>query len=524
MKLFNKMLERTWYVATLVFIVAALLAAALIWQLEDARVREARGHALSLATERAQAIQSNMERAFSAAYAIGAMVRQGKGEVSEFTDIATQMLPFYPGVGSIQMARGGVVSHIVPLAGNEKAIGNDLLADPERNKEAFLARDTGHLTLAGPFTLKQGGLGAVARLPVYLGSANDRSNFWGFAVVLLRFPQSLEPAQLPLLVQRGYHYQLWRIHPDTQVKQVISASSEQALVDPVTRQLTVPNATWELSISPVDGWNDTLGLLFKITLGMIFSALLAGLTKLLLDSRNHEKLLEYRVALRTNDLQRFAEITAHHLQEPARRMASYADLLGQQLAGRLDDPSAQLSLDFIGQQARYQQNLLRDVQRYLAADQPLSEVRRVDTAAVVGRVVHKLTGRIAACGARIDVGNLPPVWFDAARLSDVFELLLDNALRHGAVTHPLHIRIAGERVGGVLRYCVSDNGPGIEAQYRERVFRAFERLQAGGTDSGIGLALVRRILESGGGRAWIDETAGGGCSVWFELPHTESAP
>jgi signal transduction histidine kinase len=86
---------------------------------------------------------------------------------------------------------------------------------------------------------------------------------------------------------------------------------------------------------------------------------------------------------------------------------------------------------------------------------------------------------------------------------------------------PLHITIEGECVGGTLvRYRVSDNGPGIEAEYRERVFRAFERLESGGHDNGtgIGLAIVRRIAESCGGRAWIEETPGGGCSTRFELP------
>ena len=228
------------------------------------------------------------------------------------------------------------------------------------------------------------------------------------------------------------------------------------------------------------------------------------------------------------DLQRFSEVTTHHLQEPARRMASYADLLSKQLAGKLDDPQAQRSLDFIGQQARYQQNLLRDVQCYLVADQPLGPVQRVDTAAVVARMVNKLAGRISASAAQITVGELPSVWFDAGRLCDVFGLLVDNALRHAAPqghTAPaLHIRVEGERVGPLVRLCVSDNGVGIEPQYRELVFRAFERLQSGGTNSGIGLALVRRIVESAGGRAWIDETPGGGCSVWFELAQQEGTP
>ena len=238
------------------------------------------------------------------------------------------------------------------------------------------------------------------------------------------------------------------------------------------------------------------------------------------------------LAFNTADLQLFSEVTAHHLQEPVRRLASYAGLLGKQLVGKQIDPEVQRSLDFIGQQARYLQNLLRDVQRYLVADQPLGTLQRVDIRAVVRRVVDGLDLRMIASGARIDVAELPPVWFDAARLGEVFELLLDNALRHGGAVgvnageaaRALHITVGGERIGSVVRLRVSDNGPGIETQYRERVFRAFERLQSGSTDSGVGLALVRRIVESGGGRAWIDETPGGGCSVWFELPQAERAP
>ncbi len=151
--------------------------------------------------------------------------------------------------------------------------------------------------------------------------------------------------------------------------------------------------------------------------------------------------------------------------------------------------------------------------------------------------------RISAANAEITVGELPPAWIDAPRLTDLFEIVLGNALQHGgaesrcwrdgapegnAAAHigevaPLHIRINGERVGSLVRYCVSDNGPGIEAEYRERVFRAFERLKSGGhhNGTGIGLAIVRRIAESCGGRAWVEETPGGGCSVRFEITSKE---
>jgi PAS domain S-box-containing protein len=240
------------------------------------------------------------------------------------------------------------------------------------------------------------------------------------------------------------------------------------------------------------------------------------------------------------DLRRFSEITAHHLQEPARRMASYAERLGKQLAGKLDDPEARLSLDFISQQARYQQNMLRDVERYLAADQPRGEIALSDARQTVAALLARAQDRISAAGAGITVGELPPAWIDAPRLVDLFEIVLGNALQHGGAESrrrrdgtpesnaaapgavPLHITLDGERIGTLVRYRVSDNGPGIEEQYRERVFRAFERLESGGAGTGIGLAIVRRIAESCGGRAYIDVAQGGGCCVVFELSAKET--
>jgi light-regulated signal transduction histidine kinase (bacteriophytochrome) len=233
------------------------------------------------------------------------------------------------------------------------------------------------------------------------------------------------------------------------------------------------------------------------------------------------------LTLANQDLQRMAEVTAHHLQEPARRMASYAERLSTQLAGKLDDPEARLSLDVIGQQARYQQALLRDVERYLAANQPRGALALTDVRQTIAALLARAQDRISAAGADITVGEpLPPAWIDTPRLADLFEIVLDNALRHGSAEKsalagrhaaPLHITIEGECVGTLVRYRVSDNGPGIEAEYRERVFRAFERLESGGDGTGIGLAIVRRIAESCGGRAYVDAAQGGGCCVVFEL-------
>ena len=274
----------------------------MIWHLETLRLQASRAQILAHAGGHAQGLQRNLERALSATYALATLVRQGNGAVADFDTVANQMLQLYPGVGALGLAPKGVVERIVPLAGNEKSIGHDMLNDPARAKESIRARDSGELTLAGPFNLVQGGLGAVARLPVFLGKSKDIRNFWGFTTVLLRFPEALSSARLAQLAQENLAYELWRIHPDTNQKQIIVASSNSALSDPIDQILTVANATWVLSVEPVQGWGDPSGLSLKAALAMLFSLMLGYLAKLLVEQKIHRRGLQELVARRTAEI------------------------------------------------------------------------------------------------------------------------------------------------------------------------------------------------------------------------------
>lgn len=253
----------------LVFAVCALLAVALIWYTEAGRVQQERNRVSNLAGEYALALQMNIENALSATYAMATMIELNRGDTHEFGTAAAALRSFYPGIAALELAPGGIVTNISPLAGNEKAVGHNLLTDPERDKEAFLARETGKLTLAGPFKLVQGGQGAAGRLPVYLTDEKGNRQFWGFVVVLIRFPDIVAPARLPALVERGYDYALWRIHPDTGNKQMIAASANTPLSDPVNRTVQVPNATWTLSVAPRGGWFSPSVLAMKTAIALV---------------------------------------------------------------------------------------------------------------------------------------------------------------------------------------------------------------------------------------------------------------
>lgn len=219
------------------------------------------------------------------------------------------------------------------------------------------------------------------------------------------------------------------------------------------------------------------------------------------------------------DLSIFSRISAHHLQEPIRHLLIYSRRLDDLIREQLDNPEARLSLNFIHAGALRLRNLVRDVERYLAATEARGLMIRQNTHGLVELVVNRLSPRFQQTGATIDIRPLPGVYLDQPRLMEIFQILLENALVHRQLDRPPHIRISGERSGMVTRISVEDNGPGIPAEYRSKVFGIFERLdrnpEAG---TGIGLAIVRRIVENRHGCITIKNSDLGGAAIVFELP------
>jgi PAS domain S-box-containing protein len=230
-------------------------------------------------------------------------VRHHRGVPPDFDAVATEMMRQFPGVAALALAPNGIVGPIVPLQGNERAIGHDLLRDPTRDKEAFLARDTGKLTLAGPFNLIQGGVAAAGRLPIFFDLPDGKKGFWGFANILIRFPEAAETTGLRQLLESSFAYELWRIHPDTKQRTRIVAAGGP-MNEPVDLPVTVPNATWTLSIAPMAGWGQPWRTAGTYALSLLFSVLMGILGGLLARDRRYRKSLESKVAEATLDLQR----------------------------------------------------------------------------------------------------------------------------------------------------------------------------------------------------------------------------
>ena len=293
-----------WLQTAVVFLFALLLGCVVVNDSEQRRLDWERMKAHELMEVHANTIEQSIRYSLTATYALAAVVRQGNGKVSDFQGVAAAMFPFYPGISALQLAPAGVIREIAPLTGNEAALGLDLLKDPAQTREAFLARETGLLALAGPFELVQGGLGLAGRQPVFLGAGRAR-HFWGFTTVLIPFSEILNLSGLSRMESQGYHYVLWHTQPDSGQRQIIAASpGKNELIDPVVIPISIPNGDWMLSAAPVEGWHSPL-YFAKSAFAAVVAAFLALSVYLLL---RQPGLLRQKVAEQTRELKEREEV------------------------------------------------------------------------------------------------------------------------------------------------------------------------------------------------------------------------
>ena len=196
----------------------------------------------------ASSIERRLSRSLSATYILAQEIRRNGGEFKDFDKYASEVIQTLGGISNLQLAPKGIIKHIHPLRGNEKAIGHNLLKDDARSKDALLAIETKTLTLTGLYKLIQGGSALIGRNPVFL-KKDGKEYFWGFASVMIRLEELLIGSELNQLTSRGYEYQLSRIHPDTSEVEIFAKSGGNLGDHSVYKSINVPNGFWGISIS-----------------------------------------------------------------------------------------------------------------------------------------------------------------------------------------------------------------------------------------------------------------------------------
>ena len=218
------------------------------------------------------------------------------------------------------------------------------------------------------------------------------------------------------------------------------------------------------------------------------------------------------------ELEQFAYVASHDLQEPLRMVASYTELLAKRYRGQLD-PDADEFIAYAVDGATRMQGLINDLLAYSRIGKSGSRSELTDCSGVLGRVLTDLEMAIEESGAVVTHGTLPEVMGDAAQLRQVFQNLISNAIKFRG-QEPPRIHVSCERSGDEWLFSVRDNGIGIDPQYADRLFVIFRRLhtKAEYPGTGIGLATCRRLVERHGGRIWLKSEPGKGSTFFFTLP------
>jgi len=263
----------------------------------------------------------------------------------------------------------------------------------------------------------------------------------------------------------------------------------------------------QLSLAPIDPEDLSVGVTFTaldITERKQAEAALARKTE--------------ELACSNAELEQFAYVASHDLQEPLRMVSSYVQLLARRYKEKLDSDADDF-INFAVDGANRMQALIRDLLAYSRVGTRGERLEPTSCETVLDQTLANLQFAIEENGARVTHDPLPTVLADPSQLSQLFQNLIGNAIKFRRDEAP-HVHLGAERRENEWLFSVRDNGIGIDEEYGERIFEIFQRLHGRNdySGTGIGLAICKKIVERHGGRIWVVSDPGGGSTFYFTLP------
>lgn len=478
-------------------------------------------------------VKNQLERALNHSITATEMIRflvEKELIGDDFDAVAAELMARNDFIDALQLVKGKEIIKTFPLKGNEPSIGYAIMEVPNHRKSALTALERNQLYFEGPFELKQGGVGIVGRLPIYINS-----EYWGFSAVIIRIETFLSALGIDALGRNhNYAYQLVKVQDDAE--DVPFFETDTDFQSGIFSEAFVPIGDWKIYARLMNP-----GLIFKTIpfalLGLGFSVLLAWFSwyltneplklKLLVDQKTKDLDLtnsELKQSTReleasNKELEQFAFVASHDIQEPLRMISSFMQLLKKNYGDQLDDRAHEY-MSFAEQGARRLQQIILDLLEYSKVGNVHDKKESIQLNELIGDYQLLRSKVIREKKVRLTSDELPVIINYKVPIRQLFFNLLDNAIKYSDPERMPEIHVGAKDLGNAWEFSVSDNGIGIDSEYFEKIFILFQRLHSADeySGTGIGLAIVKKVIENIGGEIRVESEPGKGSSFIFSVP------
>ena len=430
-------------------------------------------------------------------------------------------------IKAIEMAPNGIVRNIYPLKGNEAAFGIDMLNNPARRYEANLAKDSGQYTIAGPYELNQGGLGALLFEPIYIKDTPAHKKFWGFSILVLDWEKFTEELDLDKLDDASYCYQIWKKAGSTQKKTTIAAGKHELRKDALRVSCKVPNDTWYVEIVPYTGWMTARQKALTLLLALSISFLAVVICYQVLHRKYRERLYTAQIektaeqARMANEAKtRFLFNMSHDIRTPMNAIVGFSGLLEKSLQDEEKSRSyikkIQVSSDILLTIINQVLEMARIESGKTTLNQEPADIREM-VEALHTVFESSLVKKSLEYQCSLNLRH-PYILCDKTKVEEIILNIVSNSIKytnpHGKISVTINEEASVDEGWANYVTIVEDTGIGMSQDYLPHIFEEFSRehtsteTRVAGT--GLGLPIVKSLVELMGGTIDVESEVGKG--------------
>ena len=452
---------------------------------------------------------------------LAAVVKLQDGIIDEafFEQIAQTVYTENSGIRGIQYMPGAVVTMSYPVEGNEAVIGKNFFEIPEREKDVWLAINTKSIALSGPYHLLQGGLGVVARNPVFLQNADGKEYFWGFSAIILDLPKALDAVELNHLSADGYDYQLFCVNENGE-RIVIAGNPELDTAKAVCSEIQVPHHVWILALADNQAGANMTKAGVILLIGILLSVILW---------LQYSLMQQKEAAIAAKD--RFFSDISHDMRTPLNAVIGFSTL-GQKENLSADEKNVYLQK--IESSGKLLLALINDTLTISKANMGKLQMHPVpvSTEVLLASIMEpiRLLAKQKQIMLHFDDADFRQrtILTDRLNVQKIFLNLLNNAVKYtpngGNIWFTVRDTGKGKDKADV-RIEVRDDGIGIAPEFIPHIYEPFVQERRKGYDglgTGLGLSIVRQLVELMGGTIAVQSKLNQGTRFIVSLPFPEA--